>query len=60
MVRWKRWKKDWHHRAPDFKLVYCGPKKTNKQETKDSQSKRRILETSIINDENNTVVKEAE
>jgi hypothetical protein len=18
---------DWHHRVPDFKLVYCGPKK---------------------------------
>jgi hypothetical protein len=20
-------RKDWHHRVPDFKLVYCGPKK---------------------------------
>ena len=30
MVNRKQKKKkvgDWHHRVPDFQLVYCGPKK---------------------------------
>ena len=25
--------KHWHHRVPDFKLVYCGPKEGTSKET---------------------------
>lgn len=29
----RRWSRHMHHRVPDFKLVYCGPKrKTQKRE----------------------------
>lgn len=40
--------KHWHHRVPDFKLVYCGPKtSTAKKENIDPQ--QRIVEVSVIN-----------
>jgi hypothetical protein len=41
MVKKNRRKKDWHHRVPDFKLVYCGTKKHTKEEPK-KLSKRRL------------------
>ena len=25
---------EWHHRAPDYKLVYCGPKQSSQEEAK--------------------------
>ena len=40
MVRRTRWKKDWHHRAPDFKLVYCGPKMRVKEDVKELHEER--------------------
>jgi len=52
MVRRKRWKKYWHHRAPDFKLVYCGPKKSIPKEETRQTEKRRIVEVSIVTDRN--------
>ena len=30
----KRWKKDWHHRVPDFKLVDCTPKPLNREQNR--------------------------
>ena len=51
MVRIKRKPrgKHWHHRVPDFKLVYCGPKKsTSKKETTNAQQKR-MVEVCVIN-----------
>jgi hypothetical protein len=45
MVRRKRKRgrsKDWHHRVPDFKLVYCGLKKSPKEESKYAARKRKI------------------
>jgi hypothetical protein len=40
--------KHWHHRVPDFKLVYCGPKKSiSKNETINPQ--QRIVEVSVMN-----------
>jgi hypothetical protein len=38
MGRRKHRNGDWHHRVPDFKMVYCGPKK-------------RMVEASIATDE---------
>lgn len=35
-----RRKKDWHHRVPDFKLVYCGTTKRPEEETKKLYEKR--------------------
>ena len=34
MGRQKDYGGDWHHRAPDYKLVYCGPKRNSKEEAK--------------------------
>jgi hypothetical protein len=47
MVRRKRKRKrskDWHHRVPDFKLVYCGPpkKRTPKENSGHATRERRI------------------
>jgi len=35
-----RRKKDWHHRVPDFKLVYCGINKRIKEEPKERQKRK--------------------
>ena len=48
MVKRKHEWGDWHHRAPDFKLVYCGPKNRVKEEAKELP-KERIVEASITN-----------
>ena len=37
---------DWHHRVPDFKLVYCGPKMRVKEDVKELP-KERTVEASI-------------
>ena len=43
MVRRKRRRsKYWHHRVPDFKLVYCGPQKSPKEESEHAARQRRI------------------
>jgi hypothetical protein len=43
MVRRKRRRsKFWHHRVPDFKLVYCGPEKSPKEESEHAARQRRI------------------
>ena len=41
----KRKKGDWHHRVPDFQLVYCGSKK-------EQINKKRIICISQKNDHN--------
>jgi len=60
MVRRKHWKNDWHHRAPDFKLVYCGPKKSIPKEETGQTEKRRIVEVSIVTDRNGVAVSKLE
>ena len=51
MVRKKRRNEDWHHRVPDFKLVYCGPKDSvPKKELKFTFRDKR-LKLSVIADE---------
>jgi hypothetical protein len=40
MVKRKHEWGDWHHRVPDFKLVYCGPKNRIKEETKELHEER--------------------
>jgi len=52
MVKRKRWKRDWHHRCPDFKLVYCGPKKSSPKEETEQTEKRRIIDLSVATDRN--------
>ena len=37
-----RRKKNWHHRVPDFKLVYCGTKKRSKEVEPKVLPKKRI------------------
>jgi hypothetical protein len=41
----KRKQGDWHHRLPDFQLVYCGPKK-------ERPNKKRIIPVLQKNVEN--------
>ena len=48
----KRWKRDWHHRAPDFKLVYCGPKKSVTKDETGQPEKRRTVELAVATDRN--------
>jgi len=60
MVKRKRRSKDWHHRVPDFKLVYCGPKKiTSKEETKHVRRKR-MVEVSVSTNMDGAVVSKLE
>ena len=49
--------KDWHHRVPDFKLVYCGPPKPRK-ETQHAHRKR--LAVSVLAEENSVATKKSE
>ena len=49
MVR--SWRKDWHHRVPDFKLVYCGPKKEVVK--KEAHRRRTALVSVIVDDDEN-------
>ena len=32
MRRRKDWSEEWHHRVPDYRLVYCGPKGNSPEE----------------------------
>ena len=42
--RQKRKRVDWHHRVPDFQLVYCGPKKSSpEEETKKVHRKKTVV-----------------
>jgi hypothetical protein len=47
MVKRKHKWGDWHHRVPDFKLVYCGPKNRVKEEAKEFPEER--IEAHITN-----------
>jgi hypothetical protein len=58
MVRRKR-PKDWHHRVPDFKLVYCGPKKSFREETGSSDNGLKI-QVSVTSDGKNLAERETE
>ena len=40
--RQKRKRVDWHHRVPDFQLVYCGPKKSTPIKEENNGQKRII------------------
>jgi len=60
MVRRKRWSEDWHHRCPDFKLVYCGPKKSVTKEETEQTEKRRIIELSVATDRNGIAFRKLE
>jgi hypothetical protein len=42
MTKKTRRNKDWHHRVPDFKLVYCGTKKRMKEEEPKEMRKKRL------------------
>ena len=47
MVKRKHEWGDWHHRVPDFKLVYCGPKMRVKEDVKEFPEEK--IEDSITN-----------
>ena len=49
MGRRNDWEGEWHHRAPDYKLVYCGPKENSKEERSTKYRRFRLDETSINN-----------
>ena len=53
MVRGKRRSGVWHHRVPDFKLVYCGPTNKNSKKEYDFTSEEKWLKISIIQDQDN-------
>jgi hypothetical protein len=48
MVRRKRKSGVWHHRVPDFKLVYCGPDNKDSKKEYDVNSEDKCLKISII------------
>ena len=43
MSRRKRKSGIWHHRAPDFKLVYCGPEESFPEKTIEFEKKKSPL-----------------
>jgi hypothetical protein len=43
--------KDWHHRVPDFKLVYCGTKKRDSQKKTSNIVENKKIMISFIADE---------
>ena len=47
MVRGKRRSGVWHHRVPDFKLVYCGPTNRNSKKQYDFTSEEKWLKNYI-------------
>ena len=53
MRRQKRKSGIWHHRAPDFKLVYCGPEEGfPEKETKELTIRKEVSETENKHDSN--------
>ena len=52
MVRRKRRSGFWHHRVPDFKLVYCGPNDRLSKKELEFTFRGKRLKISIIADEN--------
>jgi alpha-D-ribose 1-methylphosphonate 5-triphosphate synthase subunit PhnI len=60
MVKRKRWSKYMHHRVPDFKLVYCGPKKTNPKEETEHGYNETVVEVSDAIDRDGVVVSKLE
>ena len=53
MVRGKRRSGVWHHRVPDFKLVYCGPNERISKEEYEFTFKEEKSKISFIEDEGN-------
>jgi hypothetical protein len=49
MGRRNDWEGEWHHRAPDYKLVYCGPKESHKEEKIKIYNRNRLDKTSVTN-----------
>ena len=52
--------RDWHHRVPDFKLVYCGPKKKTLMRETEQKEERRRVEVSVSTNENGAVMRKLE
>jgi len=50
MRRRKRKSGIWHHRAPDFKLVYCGPEEGFPEKTKELTIRKEVSETKNMHD----------
>ena len=60
MVRMKRRSGVWHHQVPDFKLVYCGPKKRTNRETTKHTREKRFVKVSITSDGDSVIGREVE
>ncbi len=60
MVRHKRKSraKHWHHRVPDFKLVYCGPKKSTSKKEMANVQKIRMVDAYVANIRSDSSVNE--
>jgi hypothetical protein len=54
----KRRGTDWHHRVPDFKLVYCGSEKRNQKEETKLFSIKRLVDVSDETETNEINAKE--
>jgi len=57
MGRRNDWEGEWHHRAPDYKLVYCGPKENSKEEEIVHYRKKRIAKVYVETDKDITIAK---
>jgi hypothetical protein len=51
MARGKRRSGVWHHRVPDFKLIYCGPDNKDSKKEHDFTSGEKCLKKSIIEEQ---------
>ena len=47
MGRRNDWEGEWHHRAPDYRLVYCGLKENSKDEEAKKYRINRLDEASV-------------
>jgi hypothetical protein len=46
---------DWHHRVPDFKLVYCGPPKSPTEKESENAVRKRKIAVSMATDIDDTI-----
>ena len=57
MGRRNDWEGEWHHRAPDYKLVYCGPKESSQEEEIVHYQKKRRAKIYVETDKDITLAK---
>ena len=50
MVNRKNKNRFWHHRVPDFQLVYCGPEEHAPKKVTRLYAKEKVVNVSLVSD----------